>query len=177
MKKILISACLYGKPVRYDGNNNSIMGHPIIQHWQQQGRLVSVCPEVAGGLPTPRPAAETQSQFPILITTREGEDVTPQFLLGAELTLELAEAHNICCALMKARSPSCGNDQIYDGNFDGTLVPGSGAAAAELIRSGIPVFNETQLDQLQRFVEAQDTQAETTDNETANSTACLAETA
>lgn len=153
MKKILISACMHGARVRYDGRHNSIMEHPAVARWQAEGRLVPICPEVAGGLPTPRPPAEAQSHFPILITTAEGEDVTPQFLLGAEIALETAQEHEVCCALMKARSPSCGNNQVYNGSFDGTLVPGSGAAAAELIRAGIPVFNENQLDQLINFVD------------------------
>ena len=156
MKKILISACMYGQRVRYDGNHNSVMEHPAISRWHEEGRLVPICPEVAGGLPTPRAPAETQSQFPILITTDDGEDVTPQFLQGAEIALETAQQQDVCCALMKARSPSCGNDQIYNGNFDGTLMPGSGAAAAELIRSGIPVFNENQIEQLIQFMDDQE---------------------
>jgi len=154
MKKILISACMLGQNVRYDGSHNNIMGqHPALHRWHQEGRLIPICPEAAGGLPTPRPPAEMQSHFPILVTTCDGTDVTPEFLLGAELALEQAQQHDVCCALMKARSPSCGNDQVYGGSFDGTLVPGSGAAAAELIRAGIPVFNENQLEQLVLFVE------------------------
>ncbi len=157
MKKILISACMYGQNVRYDGNHNNIMEqHPALARWHEEGRLVPICPEVVGGLPTPRPAAEMQSHYPILVTTCDGDDVTPEFLHGAELTLELAQQHDACCALMKARSPSCGNDQVYSGNFDGSLVPGSGAAAAELIRAGIPVFNENQLTQLVQFIDEQE---------------------
>ncbi|WP_027856431.1 DUF523 domain-containing protein [Marinobacterium jannaschii] len=156
MDKILVSACLMGEKVRYDGNHNAL-NHPLLQRWQDQGRLIRICPESAGGLPTPRPPAEAQSQFPIHITSRQGDDLTPEFLQGAELTLELAKANQVCCALMKAKSPSCGNNEIYDGNFSGTLTKGSGVAAAELIRSGIPVFNETQIDQLIEFVNDMDT--------------------
>lgn len=152
MRKILISACLLGEKVRYDGRDN-LLNHPMIKRWQAEGRLVPVCPESQGGLPTPRPPAETQSRFPILVTTRDGEDVTPQFLRGAEKTLELARQHNCCCALMKARSPSCGNREIYDGSFSGQLINAPGIAAEELIRNGIPVFNEHQMDELIRFLE------------------------
>jgi uncharacterized protein YbbK (DUF523 family) len=152
MSNILISACLLGARVRYDGRDN-LLDHPVIQRWQRQGRLVAACPETLGGLPTPRPAAETQSRFPILITTRDGDDVTPEFLSGAEKTLELARQHDCCCALMKARSPSCGNQEIYDGSFSGTLITAPGVAADELIRHGLPVFNEHQLDALIQFVE------------------------
>lgn len=152
MRKILISACLLGEKVRYDGRDN-LLNHPMIKRWQAEGRLVPVCPESQGGLPTPRPPAETQSRFPILVTTRDGEDVTPQFLRGAEKTLELARQHNCCCALMKARSPSCGNREIYDGSFSSQLINAPGIAAEELIRNGIPVFNEHQMDELIRFLE------------------------
>ncbi|KDE38634.1 MAG: DUF523 domain-containing protein [Nitrincola lacisaponensis] len=154
MDKILVSACLMGAKVRYDGRDN-LLEHPALQRWKAQGRLLMVCPESLGGLPTPRPPAETQSRFPILVTTREGDDVTPEFLAGAEATLKLAKQHSVCCALMKSRSPSCGNTQIYDGSFSGTLTEAPGVAADELIRNGIPVFNEHQLEELIRFVEAQ----------------------
>lgn len=152
MRKVLISACLLGDKVRYDGRHN-LLDHPVIERWRKQGRLVTVCPETLGGLPTPRPPAETQTRFPILITTSSGEDVTPEFLSGAEKTLELAHRHDCCCALMKARSPSCGNQEIYDGSFSGTLTSAPGVAAGELIRHGLPVFNELQLEQLIQFVE------------------------
>ena len=152
MSKVLISACLLGAKVRYDGRDN-LLDHPILKRWQQQGKLVTVCPETLGGLPTPRPPAETQTRFPILITTSTGDDVTPEFLSGAEKTLELAHKHDCCCALMKARSPSCGNQEIYDGSFTGTLTNAPGVAADGLIRNGLPVFNEHQLDALIQFVE------------------------
>jgi len=151
MRKILISACLLGEKVRYDGRDN-LLDHPAIRRWQAEGRLVPVCPESQGGLPTPRPPAETQTRFPILVTTSEGEDVTPQFLHGAEKTLELARKHDCCCALMKSRSPSCGNREIYDGSFSGQLINAPGIAAEELIRNGIPVFNEHQMDELILFL-------------------------
>lgn len=152
MKKILISACMLGDNVRYDGGNH-LINHPTLQRWRQEGRLIPICPEVAGGLSTPRPKAETQCKFPILITTDKGDDVTPEFLMGAERTLELAQQEGVCCALMKAKSPSCGNQRIFDGNFNDTLIEGAGVAAAELLRNGIPVFNEKQINELINFVE------------------------
>lgn len=154
MHKILISACLLGQKVRFDGGHH-LLDNPIIQAWHNQGRLVPICPEVEGGLPTPRTPAETITQHPIFITTRNGEDVTPEFLEGAEKTLALAKRERVCCALMKSKSPSCGNKQIYDGSFTKTLANGSGVAASELIRHGIPVFNEDELDALFAFVESE----------------------
>ncbi len=152
MRKVLISACMFGENVRYDGGNHLIQ-HPIIQRWKHEGRLVSVCPEMVGGLPTPRSPAEMQCKYPVFITTREGTDVTPEFLLGAEKTLEIARREGVACALMKAKSPSCGNKRIYDGNFTNTLIDGAGIAAAELIRNGIPVFSEKELPELFTFME------------------------
>ena len=144
---------MLGERVRYDGQHN-LIDHPILKHWHNQGRLIPICPEVAGGLTTPRAPAEIQSKYPILITTDKGEDVTPAFLDGAEKALELAQSEHVCCALMKAKSPSCGNQRIHDGSFTGQLVDGAGAAAAELMRNGIPVFNEQQLDELFEFIES-----------------------
>lgn len=141
-----------GDQVRYDGRHN-LLDHPKVKQWFSEGRVVKICPESAGGLPTPRPPAETQSKFPIMITDRTGQDVTPEFLMGAEQTLDLARRESVCCALMKARSPSCGNVQIYDGSFSGELVEGSGVAASELMRNGIPVFNENQLDEMIDFID------------------------
>lgn len=141
-----------GDQVRYDGRDN-LIDHPVIKRWHDEGRLVKICPECAGGLSIPRAPSETQSKFPIMITDRTGEDVTPAFLMGAEKTLELAKKEHVCCALMKAKSPSCGNTQIYDGSFSGQLIEGSGVAASELLRSGIPVFNEHQLEELFQFVD------------------------
>lgn len=155
MEKILVSACLLGSEVRYDGNH-SLIEHPVISRWKQEGRLIAVCPEVMGGLPTPRAPAEVQSRFPLLVTDRDGQDCTPQFLAGAELASDVARANNCCCALMKARSPSCGNRSTYNGEFSGKLVNAPGVTANELIREGTPVFNEEEIDQLIRFVESRD---------------------
>ena len=150
--KILISACLLGNKVRYDGRDN-LLDHPVIHRWQEEGRMVPVCPEIAGGLPTPRAPAEILNKFPLHIVTDDGEDVTPEFLAGAEHSVKLAQQQGCCCALLKSRSPSCGNVEIYDGHFNGTIVPGSGATADELMRNGVPVFNERQLEQLIDFME------------------------
>ncbi|WP_432473135.1 DUF523 domain-containing protein [Amphritea sp. HPY] len=153
--KILVSACLLGNKVRYDAKDNLIDSSHLTR-WQEQGRLVPVCPELEGGLPTPRSPAEIQSKFPLRITSFTGEDVTPEFLAGAEKTLELARQYDCCCALLKSRSPSCGNLEVYDGNFNGTIKAGSGATADELMRNGIPVYSERQLDQLIEFIDQLD---------------------
>jgi len=150
MQKILVSRCLLGQRVRYDGGAHGPFA--VLERWQQEGRIVPLCSEVAGGLPTPRAPAEIaggqgaqvlDGRLPVL--TVEGEDVTAAFVEGAEQALALVAQHGIRMALLKARSPSCGNRENYDGSFSGTKVPGEGVTAAALRRAGVRVFSEEQL--------------------------------
>ena len=147
--KLLVSACLLGDPVRYDGQAQRL-ADPSLRVWQQAGMLVPFCPEVAGGLPTPRPAAECQGDGRIL--TGSGEDVTAGFRRGAEAALALCRREGIECALLKERSPSCGSQRIYDGRFRGVTLRGEGITANLLRQQGIRVFSEEQLDELKAFV-------------------------
>ncbi len=147
--KLLVSACLLGDPVRYDGQAQRL-ADPSLRVWQQAGMLVPFCPEVAGGLPTPRPAAECQADGRIL--TGSGEDVTAAFRRGAEAALALCRREGIECALLKERSPSCGSQRIYDGRFRGVTLSGEGITANLLRQQGIRVFSEEQLDELKAFV-------------------------
>ncbi len=150
MQKILVSRCLLGHRVRYDGGAHGPFD--LLQRWQAEGRVVALCPEVAGGLPTPRPAAEIPSgqgaqvldgRLPVL--TIDGEEVTAAFVAGAEQALALVRQHGIHLALLKARSPSCGNRENYDGSFSGVKVAGEGVTAAALRRAGVQVFSEEEL--------------------------------
>lgn len=151
MHKVLVSACLLGQPVRYDGRAS---GHPdCLQQWQQQGRVVPLCPEVAGGLPTPRPPAEIPGgqgaavlEGRVVVVNVDGEDVSTAFLAGAERALQLVRQHGIHIAVLKSGSPSCGNALTYDGTFSGTKVPGEGVTTALLRREGVQVFSELELD-------------------------------
>ncbi|MCL1039454.1 DUF523 domain-containing protein [Shewanella submarina] len=148
MEKILISSCLMGNPVRYDGKDNGLTDACISQ-WLSQGRLLVFCPEMAGGLVTPRAPAEQQGDR---VITHEGVDVTREFRLGAELALKLASEHGVKLAILKAHSPSCGSNQVYDGGFSRTLIEGNGLTAARLKQAGIKVFTELELDQAQAFL-------------------------
>ncbi|MDH1264600.1 DUF523 domain-containing protein [Pseudomonas sp. GD03944] len=150
MQKILVSRCLLGHHVRYDGGAHGPFG--VLQRWQAEGRIVPLCPEVAGGLPTPRPPAEIPGgqgaavlDGVVQVVTVDGEDVTAAFVEGAEQALALVQRHGIRLALLKARSPSCGNLENYDGTFTGRKVAGEGVTAALLRRAGVRVFNEAQL--------------------------------
>lgn len=151
MQKILVSRCLLGERVRYDGGSHGPFDR--LEIWRREGRLVPVCPEVAGGLPTPRPPAEIPGgqgyrvlDGEIGVLTLAGEDVGAAFRAGAEAALALVRGHGIRIAVLKARSPSCGNRENYDGSFSGRRVPGEGVTAALLRRHGVQVFSEEELE-------------------------------
>ena len=150
--KVLVSRCLLGHRVRYDGGASG--PYAQLAQWQDEGRVIALCPEVAGGLPTPRAAAEIPGgqgsavlagNAPVITT--EGEDVTEAFVSGARQALALVERHGIRIAILKANSPSCGNRQTYDGSFSGVKVEGQGVTAALLSRAGVQVFNELELEE------------------------------
>ncbi len=141
----LISACLLGMRTTYDDSSRP---QPHLIELAARGRIVPLCPEVAGGLPTPRPPAEIvggdghavlDGQARVL--TRDGDDVSAAFIAGAQVALETARRFGIKTAIMQARSPSCGHCQIHDGNFGGRLVDGQGVAAALLTRHGVRVLS------------------------------------
>lgn len=153
MQKILISACLTGNPVRYDGQHR-LATSEILKHWQQEGRLIAVCPELSGGLSVPRLPAEIQSGngWTVLTGTTkvndsEANDVSSEFIRGAQLALELAQRHSVRIAILKEGSPSCGSTQIYDGTFTGRKTAGFGVTAALLMQHGIRVFSELEIAQ------------------------------
>ena len=150
-EKILISACLLGEPVRYDGKSKQV-NNSLLERWRAEGRLVVICPEVRGGLPVPRPAAEVlnANARDVLdgkgaVHTRQHDDVSRFFLAGAQHALDLCHQHRIKIAILKENSPSCGSSFIHDGGFTGKLVPGEGITTALLRQSGIKVFNENQV--------------------------------
>jgi uncharacterized protein YbbK (DUF523 family) len=142
MGRVLVSACLLGAEVRHHGGSATIE-HPILRRWREEGRIVGVCPEMAGGLPSPRPAAEIRG---LSVVTREGRDVTQAFEAGAAVAVRMAQELGIRVAVLKSRSPSCGIAQVYDGTFSGRLAAGDGVTAAALVRAGVRVFDEFQLE-------------------------------
>ncbi|MFK4754286.1 DUF523 domain-containing protein [Oceanobacter antarcticus] len=163
--KILVSACLLGQRVRYDGADNAAtLTHQqtVIEQWHQQGWLIPVCPEVAGGLPVPRSAAEIAggNGAEVLagqrrVVTQTGDDVTEFFLAGARHTLAYAQTHNAKAALLAARSPSCGPDSTYDGSFSKQLTAYSGITATLLKQHGIVCFSPDSFEQLLAWVQQQ----------------------
>ncbi len=153
MSKLLVSACLLGDPVRYDGKSKA-QHHAGLVDLVEQGRVIGFCPEVAGGLPIPRPAAEIQAGDGAAViagiarvATGEGSDVTRYFLSGARQALALCQRHDIEVAVLTESSPSCGSDRIYDGSFSRNAIAGSGVTSALLGQNGIRVFSQLDLDQ------------------------------
>jgi len=138
---ILVSACLLGVRCNHRGGASP---SEAAMRLGQSFRVVPVCPETMGGLPTPRPAAERQRDG--AVRTGEGADVTEFYERGAAATVELASVTGASEAVLKARSPSCGCHQVYDGSFTQTLVAGEGVTAAALRRAGVRVQSEDDLE-------------------------------
>lgn len=136
---ILVSACLLGEPCRYDG---AAKPNARIQALAATRRLIPVCPEVAGGLSTPRPPAERQGRR---VRTQAGKDVTDAYESGAAQGLATAQENHCVGAILKAKSPACGSGKIYDGSFSRRLKAGNGVLTDTLLDAGIPVCNENDL--------------------------------
>lgn len=141
---VAVSACLLGEECTWRGGHNALPADAIAR-LQEACELVPICPEVQGGLPTPRPPAEIVGGR---VLTREGNDVTAQFRAGARAALANARAAGCRFALLKEKSPSCGFGRIYDGTFSGVLVEGSGVAARAFANAGIRVFGESAIKEL-----------------------------
>ena len=140
----MISACLLGFACKYCGGSNKLTERQLAA-LGERFRLIPVCPETAGGLPTPRDPSERLGDK---VVSNQGRDVTAQYQKGAETALWLARRYDCKAALLKENSPSCGSGQIYDGSFTGKLIPGDGVAAEELKKEGLIVFGESDTDLL-----------------------------
>ncbi len=138
---ILISACLLGVACRYDGESKPLP-EETIRALTSKFHLIPVCPEQLGGLPTPRVPAEISGDT---VLRRDGEDVTAAYRRGAEEVLRLCRLFDCHYAILKERSPACGNGRIYDGTFTGTLTAGDGIAADLLKQNGVHIYGERQI--------------------------------
>lgn len=145
---IIISGCLLGEWVRFDGLHN-YCDNEILLELQNQGRLIPYCPEISGGLSIPRTNAEIVGgegkevlAGNAKVMNKDKIDVTNEFIKGAENTLRIAEIHGAKLAILKQSSPSCGSSDIYDGSFSGVKKFGKGVTATLLEQHGIAVFSE-----------------------------------
>lgn len=133
-EKILVSTCLLGTNCKYSGGNNY---SEEVMEYLKDYEIIPICPEQLGGLPTPRPASEIIGDK---VINNEGTDVTSNYQNGAEEALKIAKLLGIKKALLKAKSPSCGNGKIYDGTFSGTLIDGDGITTKLLKENNIEVI-------------------------------------
>lgn len=136
MTRYVVSACLAGQACRYDGGSSP---NPMVCELVRTGQAIAVCPETLGGLPVPRIPAEIRDGR---VLSRDGTDITEAFMQGAQKALYLATEAGCSEAILKARSPSCGSVDIYDGSFSGKKIPGEGVFARLLREAGIPVRTE-----------------------------------
>lgn len=148
--RVVVSACLAGVECTHRGEAKT---RPWAARLAAEGRAALICPEVAGGLPVPRPEAEIRGgdgadvlDGRARVTTACGEDVTRRYLDGARTAVEMARTSGARTAILKARSPSCGFGLVYDGSFSGTLRAGAGVAAAALARAGIEVACDEEIE-------------------------------
>ena len=159
MHFVLVSACLLGSPVRYNGAHKR-SDNEILQRWLNEGRVVPVCPEVAGGLQVPRPPAEVVAGAGgakviaglAKVMDPHSNDLSAEFVAGANHALQLARSKGIRMAVLKEGSPSCGSGYIYDGTFRGTKLPERGVTTALLEGAGVKVFSEEQFSEAQMFL-------------------------
>ena len=140
--KILVSACLLGEPCRYDGKSKP---NDAVIALKDKHTLIPVCPEVLGGLKTSRIPAEISGDK---VIRADGIDVTREYKCGAKITLDIAKKEGVSLAILKAKSPSCGNKQIYDGTFSRTLIDGKGITARLLEENQIRVIDEQELNKI-----------------------------
>lgn len=142
MKNILVSACLLGEACRYDGKSKPC---EAVIALGQRYNLVPVCPEVLGGLPTPRIPSEICGD---LVLMKDGTDVTENYRRGAEEALRIARENQCTVAILKEKSPSCGSGLIHNGRFDGGMTEGNGITAQLLKANGIRVLGESEISSL-----------------------------
>ena len=142
MEKVLISACLIGDNTKYDGKNNYVKD---VEKLFPLCDLIIVCPEVMGGLKTPRAPNEIKDNKVINI---KGTDVSKFFHNGASLVSYIAKENKVKYAVLKENSPSCGVNKVYDGTFQNNLKKGQGVTTQILLKQGIKVFNEKEIDKL-----------------------------
>jgi len=159
LNKVLVSACLLGKRVRYDGRIKPV-ADTILEQWLAQGRVVSICPEVDAGMSIPRAPAEISAgdghavwAGTATVQTENGGEVSAYFKKGAQLTLSLCQQHAIKIAVLTEGSPSCGSSTIYDGSFSRQKMAGVGVTVALLQQHGIEVFSQYQLQEADRALE------------------------
>ena len=140
--KVGVSACLVGKNTKYDGGNNY---NKYVIEYLKDKEVVLICPEVFGGLPTPRIPSE---QLNDKVINSKNEDVTKQFNDGALISLKKLQEENVNVLILKERSPSCGYKKIYDGTFSKTIIDGNGVFASLALKNGFTIYTESDIENI-----------------------------
>jgi uncharacterized protein YbbK (DUF523 family) len=140
--KVGVSACLVGKNTKYDGGNNY---NEYVLEYLKDKEVVLICPEVFGGLPTPRIPSE---QINDKVINSNNEDVTKQFVDGAQEALKRLQQQNVNVVILKERSPSCGYKKIYDGTFSKTIIDGNGVFASLALKNGFTIYTENDIENI-----------------------------
>ena len=144
-EKLLVSACMLGAGCRYDGKSKPIIEKETLDKLCLKYEIIPICPEIYGGLPTPRTPSEIKDGRVVM---KDGTDVTVNFCRGAKSLADMANSLGAKMALLKERSPSCGYRFVYDGSFSATLIEGSGIFASELLSRGFSIYTEDDIDSL-----------------------------
>lgn len=139
--KVIVSACLAGDNCKYNGENNL---NQKMMEFLKSHEIIKVCPEVLGGLPTPRPSAEIVGGK---VMNTDGKNITKEFSLGAQRAFEIVQQEKPDLIILQSRSPSCGIKQIYDGTFSGNKIPGHGLFAELCIKAGYKVLDIEEIDE------------------------------
>ena len=147
--KVLISACLLGDNVKYSGGNN-LTPELVTLLEKYNVKIVKVCPECFAGLPIPRVPSEIRGDK---VYGKDGRDITKEFLVGAEKTYQVAKNKEIDFAILKERSPSCGNSYIDDGSFSGKVIQGQGLTVRKLNEENIVIFSEENLEEIEKYLQ------------------------
>ena len=140
--KVGVSACLVGKNTKYDGGNNY---NKYVMEFLKDKDVILICPEVFGGLPTPRIPSE---QINDKVINSKNEDVTKQFNDGALISLKKLQEENVTVLILKERSPSCGYKKIYDGTFSKTIIDGNGVFASLTLKNGFTIYTESDIENI-----------------------------
>lgn len=133
--RIMVSACLLGENCKYNGGNNL---SEKVMNYVKGHEVIPVCPEVLGGLSTPRLSSEIVNG---VVTASDGRSVDMEFRKGAQMGLDLAKENEVDLVILQSRSPSCGVKQIYDGTFSGNKIAGQGIFAQLLIENGYKIID------------------------------------
>lgn len=140
--KVAVSACLVGKNTKYNGKNNY---NEAVMKYLLDKEYVTICPEVIGGLPTPRVPSERKGNK---VINKMGEDVTINFFDGTQKEIEKLLKENINIIIVKEKSPSCGYKQIYDGTFTNTLTEGNGVFVDLALQNGFIIYTEKDIEKM-----------------------------